>query len=347
MKISPEIIKACKTVNAERFLAERYGVLMKKEGVYYRLAQDVSVTFFPPEKNRDGNWRWKEFSSTKGGSGDIIDFLTNYLHVRFADAVTNIASYMGLTDRLPDARRDTTESNLFLTQKPERSDVPKVETKALVLPARNFGRGSDSRVVAYLIGRGIEKDIIYDCFKRKILYQDKEHGNCVFVGMDRFGTPRSAALRGTLTKPGIPAFKGNVPGGDGHFSFCIVSANPHADSLCVTESPIDAMSLASLMKLQGQDWRKTHILSLHGVNKSPLDQFLLDYPRVKNIAFYLDNDKAGIEAVRYFIPKYQRDYNAIAYQVQGGKDLNDKLQAMKNIHPPKSKAKGEKESPER
>ena len=322
MKITEDTIKNCKQVDAIGFLSRVYGIEFKQTGSSYRMLIDKSVVFFPPEKNKDGIWRWTEFSEDKGGSGDVIDYLTNYLHVRFHDAITNISRYMG--SPLLDQRQ---EALLPLVKKPKGFEV---ETKELLLPSRKSGKGADVRVVAYLRTRGISKTIIYACMRRKILYQDAEHGNCVFVGLDRYGVPRSASLRGTYTKQDSDPFKGVLAGSDEKHTFALIAEKKFkADTVYAVEGAIDALSLATMMEMKKKKWERCNILSLSGVKEAPLRQFLKDFPETKNIVLGLDNDKAGQVATMKIMNAYKSTYKVTTMRLPAGiKDLNDYLLSM-------------------
>jgi len=323
MKITEETIRACKEVDAIGFLTRVYGIEFRRVGSVYRMLQDKSVAFFPPDKNHDGIWRWKEFSKDKGGSGDVVDYLTTYLHVRFPDAITNISRYMG--NPLPDQRQEIAQPP------PKKMKGFEIETKELLLPARKSGKGSDTRVIAYLRERGISKEVIYACMRRKILYQDAEHGNCVFVGLDRYGIPRSASLRGTYTKPGNEPFKGVLSGSDEKHTFALIVEKKYkSDTVYVVEGAIDALSLATMMDMKKEKWERYNILSLSGVKEAPLKQFLLDFPETKNIVFGLDNDKAGQDATAKLMKNYKSSYKVTTLRLPAGiKDINDLLQSLK------------------
>lgn len=144
-------------------------------------------------------------------------------------------------------------------------------------------------VVAYLQDRGIDPEIIGCCLERKLLYESLNYKNCVFVGYDPQGVPRSAALRGTRG-----SFKAEAEGSDKRYSFCLPAADPDCPRLAVTESPIDALSLATREKRRGGSWQGCHYLSLGGTGPRALLQFLRDHPKITAVSLCLDNDKAGL-----------------------------------------------------
>lgn len=58
-------------------------------------------------------------------------------------------------------------------------------------------RAFSAHVLSYLQKRGIGGEIIQACIQANILYESRQYGNCVFVGLDPAGIARYAALRGT------------------------------------------------------------------------------------------------------------------------------------------------------
>jgi len=74
----------------------------------------------------------------------------------------------------------------------------------------------------------------------------------------------------------------------------------------VFESPIDAMSHATLFKLNDLDWRKDFRLSLGGVSGKALEKFLSCNPQITRISLCLDNDEAGLN----YSKKHAEEYRA-------------------------------------
>lgn len=146
--------------------------------------------------------------------------------------------------------------------------------------------------VSYLARRGIDTDIISHCISAGLFYESRRHHNCVFVGRDPTGKARFACLRGICDD-----FKLDVEGSDKRYSFFLPAADPDSRFLAVAESPIDALSLATMLKMQGEDWTENHYLSLCGTAPRALLQFLRDHPAVTHISLCLDNDEAGLEGI--------------------------------------------------
>ena len=122
-------------------------------------------------------------------------------------------------------------------------------------------------------------------------------------------------------------------GSDKNYSFCI-PAEEKCRAVHLFESAIDLLSYATEQKLDGKNWRETHLLSLAGVydrhrkleeSKIPstLVRFLKEYPYVQTIVFHLDNDRAGrlaTKAIRTVLPK---QYQTKDKPPLIGKDYND------------------------
>lgn len=68
--------------------------------------------------------------------------------------------------------------------------------------------------------------------------------------------------------------------------------------MVVAESPIDVLSIATLLKMQGEDWTKYHYLSLGGTAPLALLTFLHDHPAVTHVSLCLDNDTAGLTGMK-------------------------------------------------
>ena len=70
-----------------------------------------------------------------------------------------------------------------------------------------------ARVVRYLTGRGIAREVIDACLQSGDLYESLPYHNAVFVGRDAQGTPRYAMQRSTEGRP----FKLEAAGSDKRF----------------------------------------------------------------------------------------------------------------------------------
>lgn len=145
------------------------------------------------------------------------------------------------------------------------------------------------RLFAYLLQtRFLSKDVVKSFVEQKILYQEKEHGNVVFVGTDKEGVPKSACKKSTAEQ--TKSFRMTVTGSDCKYGFCWRGTN---DKLYVFEAAIDLMSFITL---RNDKWKADSFLALDGLSPKPLLHFLEEQKNIHEIFLCLDYDGAGIEA---------------------------------------------------
>lgn len=267
-------------------------------------------------------WRWKRYDSVtvRGNKwfrhsckegGRAIDFVQQFFDMSFPDAVSLLLGG---------------ESGVEWNQTAKTAPPP---GKAFDLPEASPNM---RRVFAYLIKqRFIDREVLSHFAHEKLIYEDKEYHNAVFVGLDENGIPRHAHKRGTYTK-GNP-YKGNVEGSDPRYSFHWIGED---DTLYVFEAPVDMLSFITL---QSRDWKKHSYVTLDGVSEHALLQQLKLNRHLKNIVLCLDHDMAGIEATGRLqdILTEQQYFDSssmefIVMQSQN-KDWNEDLKAIHGITP--------------
>jgi len=252
-----------------------------------------------------GLWCWH---SRNIGGKTALDYLIKVQNMSFMDAAQHLLG------------RSVLQPPVFsCPAKPP----PK---KTLRLPPAAPG---NDRALAYLQSRGIDRAVLGRCVESERLYQSANHGNCVFVGMDNAGTPRYAALRGT-----IGSFKGEASGSDKRYSFSL-PAQGESETLHLFESAIDALSYATIMQMHGRDYSQAHLLSLAGVfaparNPSQrlpvaLTRYLEDYPGIGRIDLHLDNDPAGRAATQNISDLLGDSFVVRNRSPPTGKDVNEYL----------------------
>jgi hypothetical protein len=193
--------------------------------------------------------------------------------------------------------------------------------KTLVLPDK---KGIPLRLYDYLcIQRGIDGDIVNLLMQKEQLFEDRR-GNVVFVGFDEGGKARFASMRGTW---GNQHFRMDCTGSDKRYSFNMAACSP-SERLYVFESPIDAMSHASLEKAATGAWERHNRLSLAGTSDTAMPFFLNQHKEVKELVFCLDNDEAGREAAVSMARKYAEKGHRTRLELPQGKDYNEDLQAL-------------------
>lgn len=298
--IAPEIIQEVKRMDLLTYLKNyEPNELMYVSGNIYSTKTHDSL------KISNGKWMW--WSRGIGGKS-ALDYLIKVKGIPFIEAVGMLA---GKTANGPPAPRRAKET----------------KEKKLLLPMPG---STHTQAVSYLQSRGIDMELIGFCLRTGRLYESQPHRNVVFVGQDKAGKPRYGAIRGIGTD-----FIGDASGSDKHYSFSI-PAEKASRELHLFESAIDLLSFATLRKMEGEDWRRAHLLSLAGVYqpaKEPgrsrvpaaLTRFLKEYPEIQKVELNLDNDRAGrlaAEAIRGVLPA---QYETADRPPPEGKDYNDYL----------------------
>lgn len=194
-----------------------------------------------------------------------------------------------------------------------------------------------SRAIAYLCQhRGIDSQVVFKLIKQKKLYESADHHNVVFVGYDQEKVGRYATVRGTVSE--AEPFRHDIEGSD---KSCPFSLEGKSSTVFVFESPIDAMSHATIYKNIGRDWQADHRISLGGFNQAALDYYLRQHTDITKIMFCLDNDydakfEDGRPAPNWgqeHAKEFSEHYTALGYQclidTPRGKDFNVDLCNMK------------------
>ena len=256
----------------------------------------------------NGKWCW--FSRGIGGKS-ALDFLIKVRDIPFLEAVERILG---------------TGPGPMPTIIPP-SDLP----KEFIMPEVN---SDTSRVREYLIGRGIDPEIVNWCIKRGYIFETVKFSNALFVGYDRDRNPKYGAVRATCGD-----YKGDVKGSDKRFSFRIVRAD-HPKNVHVFEAVPDLLSYATIVKNEGHNWHSKSYLSLAGIGNGKsipkaLEQFLKDYPDITDIYLHLDNDEPGRIAAKNIKELLQDRYHVHDQPPPSGKDFNDYLRTLKTtLRPP-------------
>lgn len=135
---------------------------------------------------------WYHQYEQKGG--DAIDFVRRFYNKDYAETVEMLLNGSG---------------GQIITSPPIE-----IRYKNFELPQKNDRM---SRLFSYLLlTRGIDKDVLYEFVRRKMIYESADYHSALFVGYDTNGKPRHAHKRGTVTSN---PYKGNVAGSQPEFSF--------------------------------------------------------------------------------------------------------------------------------
>ena len=185
-------------------------------------------------------------------------------------------------------------------------------------------------VFDYLFGRGIDYEIINHCLEQELIIESLPYHNAVFIGYDENKEPKYAAYRATNQS----RIMGDCTGSKKQYSFRLTAEN--TGEVHLFECAIDLLSYATLMKLEGKDWRQFNLVSLAGVyspkqkiedSKVPvtLGRLLAKDKTIRRIVLHLDNDIAGRKATKALQTLLSDEYEVVDDPPQYGKDVNDFL----------------------
>lgn len=206
-----------------------------------------------------------------------------------------------------------------LSSVPLKSTKQSEKQKDFRLPEANDNM---HRVYAYLIKqRFIAPEIISHFARRKLLYEDKEHHNAVFVGVDGNGVPRQAHKRGTATFG--KSFRQTVEGSDTKYSFAHFG---ESEKLFVFEAPIDMMSY---LTLNPENWQEHSYIAMNGVYENAVLTALKGHENLFEIAICTDNDVGGIDSAdRLSDILKEKGYADIKRILPINKDWNEDLKQL-------------------
>lgn len=311
-----QIDKANQT-NLEEFLQQKGERLRKMGSESVLIYKDSTGEHDSISVRRN---RWYDHKNMRGGYP--LKFMQEFYGMNFRTAMKELlhGEEPGLgrkknTEQEKPKVNEETEVN-GNTAKCE-DDTKKSEFK---LPEKD---GNMKRVFAYLLKtRFLDKDVVRSFVEQEILYQEKKHGNVVFVGTDKDGVPKSACKKSTAEQ--AKGFRMTVVGSDCRYGFCW---RGDSSKLYVFEAAID---LISFITLRNDEWKADSFLALDGLSPKPLLQFLEDQKNIHEIFLCLDHDAAGIEACDklkdiliekgYEAEKVKREYPLY-------KDWNEQLKA--------------------
>ena len=248
--------------------------------------------------------KWFDHKNQVGGGA--IMFMQEFYDMDFQTAVQEL---LGQTV--------TPLSNI-----PPKADTQEPKPREFKLPEPN----SDMhRVYAYLIKqRFIAPEVITHFAKQHTLYEDKEHHNAVFVGVDENGVPRQASKRSTNSYGN--SFRITCQGSDTRYSFAHFGESKR---LYVFEAPIDMMSFLTLYP---KDWQKHSCIAMNGVYENAVLVALKNHSNLSEVILCVDNDEGGIEAVdRLKDILSENGYTDVKRLAPKFKDWNEVLKAKNGV----------------
>ena len=198
--------------------------------------------------------------------------------------VSFLQEFYGLT--FPEAMHELLDGESPKLCTTVQGDSGKKQKPDFVLPPRAKNM---KRLFGYLIKkRFISSEVIKFFAEQKLIYQEAEHGNIVFVGMDEKGKPVSACLKSVSEQ--YRHFKVTVEGSDMRYGFCYRGTG---EKLFVFEAAVD---LLSYLTLYPENWKEQSYLALDGLSPKALLQFVNTQKNIKSVYICVDYDTAGIEA---------------------------------------------------
>ena len=290
------------SVNLEEFLRMR-GEKLERVGREHKLIYYDSSGKHDSITLRGSTW----FDHKNQVGGGAIKFMQEFYDMDFQTAVQELLG----------------QTITPLSHSPPKA-IAKEEKKEFRLPEANANM---HRVYAYLIKqRFIDPNIISHFAKQHTLYEDKEHHNAVFVGVDENGVPRQAHKRSTNSFGN--AFRITCEGSDTRYSF---SHFGKSEKLFVFEAPIDMMSFLTLYP---KGWQKHSYIAMNGVYENAVLTGLKSHSNLNEIILCVDNDEGGIEAVdRLKDILAENGYPNVKRLSPEFKDWNECLKVQNDVEP--------------
>lgn len=209
-----------------------------------------------------------------------------------------------------------------IAHSPPKAAVQEEKIREFRLPESNENM---HRVYAYLIKqRFISPEIITYFAKRQLIFEDAEHHNAVFVGMDENGIPRQAHKRSTNSfgKP----FRITCEGSDTKYSFAHFG---NSEKLFVFEAPID---LLSYLTMNPENWQEQSYITMNGVYENAVLTALENHKNLTEIVLCTDNDAGGIDAAERLTDILSENgYETISRILPQNKDFNEDLKEFHGV----------------
>ena len=296
------------SVDLEEFLRMR-GEKLERVGREHKLIYYDSSGKHDSITLRGSTW----FDHKNQVGGGAIKFMQEFYGMDFQTAVQELLGQRvtPLSNSPPKADKQE--------QKTREFKLPESKQK-LLKPSSNM-----HRVYAYLIKqRFIAPEVITHFAKQHTLYEDKEHHNAVFVGVDENGVPRQASKRSTNSYGN--SFRITCQGSDTRYSFAHFG---ESKKLYVFEAPIDMMSFLTLYP---KDWQKHSCIAMNGVYENAVLTALKNHSNLSEIILCVDNDEGGIEAVdRLRDILNENGYSNVKRLAPPYKDWNEVLKAKNGV----------------
>lgn len=301
------------------FLLSRHPGAVEQEGDSLRLRSDHSVSV------KRGYAGFTDFAD--GGTGNAIEYLTNYLDYEFQDAVAALCEFDGMApDEISRPEPSTLAPGAATSPKtpqaketaqdaPERPQEPPKAPPRVFVPPEPV-QGQYRQLYAYLTQqRGIPPALVQILINDGLLYQEREHNNMVFIDPAR----TFAEYRGTNSFVPFHRVDFSDPAAFWWFKPRGLFSNPTTAYIC--EGAIDAISLYVLLSSDGANNARDGLYcSIGGVaNQQRIDRIKAGMAAAGcTTIIAVDSDQAG-EQCR------QRNPDCKVMTPGGVKDWNELL----------------------
>ncbi len=242
------------------------------------------------------------------GSGGAIDLVMHVNNCQYPDAVDWLAD------------RSATPRSAKVSFKTVNTEAVKEEPSYLALPIKDETKWSNVR--SYLVeNRGLPEALVDALHNKNLIYADTMN-NAIFLRHAtkdwQRGEQTGANLRGTVGK-----FHRLSPGTErdkGWFSFSV--GKGEISRVVLTESAIDAMSIAALDKVNGRPEGVSVYLSVDGAGAVPSSAIKAMLSRGGRVELAFDADAAGDSMAEKLLAQLP---GAVRVRPEFGKDWNEQL----------------------
>lgn len=310
--IQPEVLQKIKQIDLYTFFShcEPDALVRICEGTYaLRKYKSLKIS----------NGLWHYFQEGIGGRS-ALDYFVKVEGLSFMEAAHFILGNMEQIGDLSAVKKQDAEK----------------KRNTILLPVKSK---TSTHAIEYLKGRGIDEEILLSCIKDDLLYEsvyEQENGrklyHVVFLGYDEEAASY-AMIRGIQGN-----FRGEAGGSEKAYSFRLMAKGSElCTELHLFESAIDVLSYATILKLQGKDYRKYNLMALAGVYKKmkklpiALQYYLVKHPETKTIILHFDLDETGRKATEMIRSFLQDLYQVNDDPPEFYKDVNDTLCIMKGL----------------
>lgn len=172
----------------------------------------------------------------------------------------------------------------------------------------------------------IDKDIFQECADRGLLYGNS-NDSVVFVNRDQQGHLTSGAVYavnqdGKQTRKMLP---GSEPGSGW-------AVDHGAASLYVTDTPLDALSVMTMQKLDGKSVENTDFLAADSADNSvPIKRYLLSHPQISEITIGYENSPQGQERAMKTYIMLKKDFPQLSDHILKGEYGQSKAANMNEL----------------